>query len=78
MNNDTQAYFYLPSELFTKDYSDFSNESKLLFGMLLTNMTTAKAVMDTARLIDEIGVRKISSMHKSLEAEIRKEQDGGE
>ena len=45
MNNDTQAYFYLPSELFTKDYSDFSNESKLLFGMLLTNMTTAKAVM---------------------------------
>ncbi|MEE1170804.1 MAG: hypothetical protein U0K87_00450 [Ruminococcus sp.] len=70
--NKKQAYFYLPDELFTNDYKDYSNESKLLFAMLLTNMQTAKGVMDTARLINEIGSRKISSMHKIVESEIQK------
>jgi len=70
--NKKQAYFYLPPELFTDEYKDFPNESKMLFGMLLTNMETAKGVMETARLINEIGSRSISSMHKIVESEIQK------
>ena len=36
------------------------------------NMETAKGVMETARLINEIGSRSISSMHKIVESEIQK------
>lgn len=72
MNNNAQSYFYIPKEIMTEEYRTYSAESKLLFSMLISNTKTATAVMETAKLIDEVGVRKISAMHKSLESEIEK------
>lgn len=73
--SNPQAYYFLPPELFTSEYRNYSNEAKLLFSMVLTNMTTATAVMETAKLIDDIGVRKISAMHKIIEADIQKSRE---
>lgn len=72
MNNNAQSYFYIPKEIMTEEYRTYSAESKLLFSMLISNTKTATAVMEAAKLIDEVGVRKISAMHKSLESEIEK------
>ena len=72
MNKGNQAYFYMPKEIMSSEYKDYSAETKLLFSMLISNAKTASAIADTAKLIEDIGVRKISSMHKSLESEIAK------
>ncbi len=72
MKNNTQAYFYMPKEIMSSEYKNYSAETKLLFSMLISNAKTASAIADTAKLIEDIGVRKISSMHKSLENEITK------
>lgn len=72
MKNDNQAYFYMPKEIMSNEYKNYSAETKLLFSMLISNAKSATAIADTAKLIEDIGVRKISSMHKSLENEIAK------
>ena len=72
MKKNTKAYFYIPKEIMTSDFKDYSAETKLLFSMLISNARTAAAIEDTAKLIEQIGVRKIGSMHKSLESEIAK------
>ena len=72
MKNNNQAYFYMPKEIMSSEYKDYSAETKLLFSMLISNAKTASAIADTAKLIEDIGVRKISSMHKSLGNEIAK------
>lgn len=69
---DVNSCFYLPKELITDEYREYSVESKLLFAMLITNSETASAIAETAKLIDELGVRKINAMHKSPEREIQK------
>lgn len=78
MKNNHQAYFYMPKEIMSSEYKDYSAETKLLFSMLISNAKSATAIADTAKLIEELGVRKISSMHKSLEGEIErfKESEG--
>ena len=72
MNSNTQAYFYMPKEIMSSEYKGYSAESKLLFSMLISNSNTATALTETAQLIEDIGVRKISSMQKSLKSEIAK------
>lgn len=72
MDNNMQSYFYIPKELMAAEYREYSAESKLLFSMLISNGKTASAIAETAKLIEDVGVRKISSMHKSLEQEINK------
>ena len=72
MKDNTQAYFYMPKEIMSSEYKSYSAETKLLFSMLISNAKTAAAIADTAKLIEDIGVRKISSMHKSRESEIAK------
>ncbi len=68
----------MPKEIMSGEYRDYSAETKLLFSMLISNAKTATAVADTAKLIEDIGIRKISSMHKSLSSEIArfKESEG--
>ena len=75
MKDNTQAYFYMPKEIMSSEYKSYSAETKLLFSMLISNAKTAAAIADTAKLIEDIGVRKISSMHKSLESEIAKSKE---
>ncbi len=72
MKNNDQAYFYMPKEIMSSEYKDYSAETKLLFSMLISNAKTSSAIADTAKLIEDIGLRKISSMHKSLKSEIDK------
>lgn len=67
---NTNSYFYIPKEIMTKNFSEYSAESKLLFAMLLSNATTASAVVATAKLIDELGVRKIAAIQKELAKEL--------
>lgn len=72
MNSNVKSYIYIPKEIMEEEYREYSAEAKLLFSLLISNSKTASAIVETAKLIDEIGVRKISSMHKSLESEIQK------
>lgn len=75
MKNNDQAYFYMPKEIMSSEYKNYSAETKLLFSMLISTAKSAAAIADTAKLIEELGVRKISSMHKSLENEIAKAKE---
>lgn len=79
MKSNSHLYFYIPKEIMSVEYINYSAESKLLFSMLISNAETAAAIADTAKLIDEIGVRKISAMQKSLAEEMKKiESEGSE
>lgn len=77
MKNNSHLYFYIPKEIMSVEYINYSAESKLLFSMLISNAETAAAIADTAKLIDEIGVRKISAMQKSLAEEMKKIESEG-
>lgn len=69
---NTNSYFYIPKEIMTENFREYSAESKLLFAMLLSNSSTAAAVVSTAKLIDELGVRKIAAIQKELAKELDK------
>lgn len=69
---NTNSYFYIPKEIMTENFCEYSAESKLLFAMLLSNASTTAAVMSTAKLIDELGVRKIAAIQKELARELSK------
>lgn len=58
--------FYLPKEIMSSEYSDFSAETKLLFAMLLSSSRTTSAVMRVAELIEKIGDKEINSLQKEL------------
>lgn len=77
MKSNSHLYFYIPKEIMSVEYINYSAESKLLFSMLISNAETAAAIADTAKLIDEIGVRKISAMQKSLAEEMKKIESEG-
>ena len=67
---NTNSYFYIPKEIMTENFREYSAESKLLFAMLLSNASTAASVVSTAKLIDELGVRKIAAIQKELAKEL--------
>lgn len=77
MKNNSHLYFYIPKEIMSVEYINYSAETKLLFSMLISNAETAAAMLDTAKLIEEIGVRKISTMQKSLAEEMKKIESEG-
>lgn len=58
--------FYIPKQLMTKEYSGFSVESKLLFGMVLTNATQAKSINELADLICKIDSQELKLMHTQI------------
>lgn len=62
--------FYLPKAIMTEEYSEYSVEAKLLFAMLLSNAKTSTAIIRVAELIDELGTKKINTMHKELQKTI--------
>ncbi len=55
--------FYVPKKLMSTEYSGFSVESKLLFGMILTNATKTKSINELADLINRIDNRELKLMH---------------
>lgn len=68
---------YLPKELFTEEFKDYSNEAKLAFSILLTdsemlsNAISVTDLMSVARLIDALGKERLQKLKKKLSEEIR-------
>lgn len=68
---------YLPKELFTDEFKIFSNQTKLLFSMLLTDsamLSTAISVDDiisVAQLINILGENRLITLKGGLSEEIR-------
>lgn len=68
---------YLPKELFTEEFKDYSNEAKLVFSILLTdsemlsNAISVTDLMSVARLIDALGKERLQKLKKKLSEEIR-------
>ena len=67
---------YLPKELFTDEFKKFSNQTKLLFSMLLTDsamLSTAISVDDiisVAQLINILGENRLITLKGGLSEEI--------
>lgn len=65
---------YLPKELMTNVYNGYSAETKLLFGMILSNSVTASAVMNVADLINQLGKAEINALQGELKKANEKER----
>lgn len=59
------SYFYLPKEIMTSEFDNFTTETKMLFAILLTNCSTAKSITNIAELINVLGEQKINSLCKA-------------
>ena len=59
---------YLPKELMTNEYNGYSAETKLLFGMILSNSVTASAVMN------QLGKAEINALQGELKKANEKER----
>ncbi len=61
---------YLPRELFTEEFKDYSNEAKLAFSILLTdsemlsNAISVTDLMSVARLIDALGKESFAKLEE--------------
>lgn len=58
-------YYYLPKELITPQYADYSLQTKMLFSIVITEAETAKSVMEMSQLINDLGSKNISAILKS-------------
>lgn len=64
---------YLPRELFTEEFKDYSNEAKLAFSILLTdseilsNAISVTDLMSVARLIDTLGKDRLQNLKKNFQ-----------
>ena len=58
--------FYVPKQLISPEYANFSVESKLLFGMILTNSQQTKSIQELAELIQTIDYKELKLMHSQL------------
>lgn len=58
--------YYIPKQLFTEDFAEFSNESKLLFGIVLAEATKTKSIEELYDLI-AINKNELNTMHKEIE-----------
>lgn len=64
-------FFGLPTELLTPEYSQYSNQSKLLFAIVISEAENTRALKDLAEIIQKIGDKKLSlyirELHKPTE-----------
>ena len=70
-----ESIYYVPKELIKAEYREYSAETKLLFAMLLSNANTSSAIVNVAKLIDELGSKEINLLHKQLK-KIIEESEG--
>lgn len=66
---------FLPKELVTDNYDDYSAESKILFAFLLTESSSAKNIFETADLVRKIGLKKVRN-YKNFISEQDKQNEG--
>lgn len=58
--------FVLPNELFNPEFSEYSNQSKLLFAISLSEAETAKSLVELSDIIRKLGDRKIASYIREI------------
>lgn len=66
MSNKAPCY-YMPKQIMTQEYSNFSVESKMLFSMVFTNAEHINAITETANLINCIGSKELYNMRHEFE-----------
>ena len=67
--------FYIPKTLVTEQkYAGFSGESKLLFGMILTNAEHTKAIMELSRLIAAIDTEDLAALKHQLDLDLQQKK----
>lgn len=66
--------YYIPKQLITPEYAVFSVETKLLFGMILTNAKQTKSICEVADLIKNITEKDLKFMHDQI-AHIEEDKD---
>lgn len=59
--------YYLPKQIMTSYYAEFSVESKMLFSIIFTNAEHIKTITETAQLIEKIGEKEMYNMRRLLE-----------
>lgn len=59
-------YFCLPPEVLTPEFAEFSNQSKLLFAIVITEAENAKALIDLSEIIQKFGDKKLSAFISEL------------
>ena len=62
--------YYMPKQIMTSDYSDYSVECKLLFSMIFTNAQHIKTIIETAKLSENIGEKELYNMHRLFEKDV--------
>lgn len=66
--------FVLPNDLFNPEFSEYSNQAKLLFAIALSETETARSLMELSDIIRKLGDRKIASylreIKKSADTEV--------
>lgn len=76
--NSLNNCFFLPKELLTKEYSNYSLKSKMLFSIVLTEAENGTSINELAELIEKIGSRNVSSLYKQAHKELSEHQTRSE
>ena len=71
-------YFYLPKELLSKEFSDLSLRTKLLFAIIITEADSAKSINEVASLIDKFGPKVITQIYNDVQREIKNQNKKSE
>lgn len=58
--------YYIPKQLFTPEYSNYSTESKLLFGIVLSEAKQTKSIEELYNLIEK-NKNELNKMHEEIE-----------
>lgn len=69
----SEPCYYIPKQLFTPEYANYSTESKLLFGIVLAEAKKEKSIEELYNLI-KINKNKMKLLHKEVK-NIEKEQE---
>ena len=65
--------YYIPKNLITSEYANFSVESKVLFGIVLTTAQQIKSIKELSDLIKTMSDDNLRKMHKEI-ADIEKKR----
>ncbi|MCC8112249.1 MAG: hypothetical protein LIO74_11915 [Ruminococcus sp.] len=72
----TEPCIYVPKELIKdQKYAKFSGESKLFFGILLTNTEHAKENIELDKMIEMLGVHSISYQKSQLDFDLKQQEE---
>lgn len=71
------SFFCLPKELLTPEFSEYSNKSKLLFAIVITEAETAKSINELSTLIQKLGDKRVSTLYHQVHTEMADDERRG-